>query len=263
MSIIISSGLFPPLLTVTPLGEIADHSITGPLSPLIDTSNTFAFVAKRIPPQLRSALLLTTFIYLLFAPIRILLFSSLLRRVRPPERRLMYNLLKNIIMAGKNPVSTLTNKVNMAWANGDITDVEKLELEQMIFQYRNPQTEAPELMQLYRQIRTELSTVKSELETIKSRLSTLESGSGTVTTPPETDVTVPEWVMWDGISQKYQYGAVVSHNGKYWINVLQGMQNTWEPGSAGVDERYWKEITKEQAEELISGTINVDDILKV
>lgn len=111
--------------------------------------------------------------------------------------------------------------------------------------------------------RTELATVKSEPETIKSRLSTLESGSGTVTAPPETEATVPEWVMWDGISQEYQYGAVVSHNGRYWIDVLRDMQNTWEPGSAGVDERYWKEITKEQAEELISGTINVDDILKV
>ena len=53
------------------------------------------------------------------------------------------------------------------------------------------------------------------------------------------------------------------HNDKYWINVLSGMQNTWEPEGIGVDERYWKEITNEQAEELISGTINVDDILKV
>lgn len=191
----------------------------------------------------------------------VLLFSSLLRRVRPPERRLMYNLLKNIIMAGKNPVATLTNKVNMAWANGDITDAEKLELEQMIFRYRNPLTEAPELMQLYRQIRTELATVKSELETIKSRLSTLESGSGTVTAPLETEATVPEWVMWDGISQEYQYGAVVSRNGRYWIDVLRDMQNTWEPGSVGVDERYWKEITKGQAEGIIYGTIKIDDIL--
>ena len=29
------------------------------------------------------------------------------------------------------------------------------------------------------------------------------------------------------------------------------MQNTWEPGTTGVDERYWKEITKEEAEALL------------
>lgn len=36
---------------------------------------------------------------------------------------------------------------------------------------------------------------------------------------------IPKWEAWDGISDKYQ-------------NVLEGMQNTWEPGITGVDERY-------------------------
>ena len=73
VSIIVSSGLFSPLFTVRLVGEIADHTILGAVSPLIATSDMFIFVAKRIPPQLRSELLLTTFIYLLFSPIKILL----------------------------------------------------------------------------------------------------------------------------------------------------------------------------------------------
>lgn len=32
---------------------------------------------------------------------------------------------------------------------------------------------------------------------------------------------------------------------------LAATQNTWEPGAVGVDERYWKEITKEEAEAIV------------
>ena len=73
VSIIVSSGLFSPLFTVILPEEIADHIILGAFVPLRDTSNMFVPVAKRIPPQLKLELLLATFIYLLFSPIRILL----------------------------------------------------------------------------------------------------------------------------------------------------------------------------------------------
>lgn len=75
------------------------------------------------------------------------------------------------------------------------------------------------------------------------------------------DTTVPAWEPWDGISDKYQYGAVVTYNGKYFLDVLYGMQNTWEPESPGVDERYWKEISKEQAEGILAGDITVEEVL--
>lgn len=29
------------------------------------------------------------------------------------------------------------------------------------------------------------------------------------------------------------------------------IRDTWEPGAVGVDERYWKEITKEEAEAIV------------
>lgn len=75
------------------------------------------------------------------------------------------------------------------------------------------------------------------------------------------DTTVPAWEPWDGISDKYQYGAVVTYNGKYFLDVLYGMQNTWEPESPGVDERYWKEIAKEEAEAIISESTDTNDKL--
>lgn len=122
----------------------------------------------------------------------------------------------------------------------------------MMIDYLNPASEAPELKEMYERLEARVTTLEEEVKKLKGE----EPGGG-----EEGTVTVPAWEPWDGISNKYQYGAVVTHNTKYFLDVLQGMQNTWEPESAGVDERYWKEITKEQAEGIISGDMTVDDVL--
>lgn len=96
----------------------------------------------------------------------------------------------------------------------------------------------------------QIAELKDTLSDVIDRITVLEGGEPEPEEP--TGIVIPEWEPWDGVSTDYQYGAAVTHNGKYWQNVLKGMQNTWEPGSAGVDERYWKEITKEEAESIVS-----------
>lgn len=162
----------------------------------------------------------------------------------------MYSILKSIIMSQKEPNDTLYHKINVAWANGDITDEEKIELEQLVFQYQNPQVQAPDLAKLYSRLSEKCNAMSEEIEALKASVEKLQSGTEPVE-PQEPAVLIPEWKPWDGISTDYQTGAVVAHSGKYWQNVLTGMQNTWEPGTTGVDERYWKEITKEEAEALL------------
>lgn len=76
VSIIVSSG-FASLFTVTLVEEIDDHTILGALKPLMEIRFMSKFVTKKIPPQLRLSLSLTTFTYLVFSPKIILLFSSL------------------------------------------------------------------------------------------------------------------------------------------------------------------------------------------
>lgn len=163
----------------------------------------------------------------------------------------MYSILKSIIMSQKEPNDALYHKIDVAWANGDITDEEKIELEQLVFQYQNPQVQAPDLAQLYNRLYEKYENLQALFADLKSRVVVLESGDTEPIEPQEPAVMIPEWEPWDGINNQYQYGAVVTHNGKYFIDVLQGMQNTWEPGVTGVDERYWKEITKEEAEALL------------
>lgn len=164
----------------------------------------------------------------------------------------MYSILKSIIMSQKEPNDALYHKINVAWVNGDITDEEKIELEQLVFQYQNPQVQAPDLAKLYNRLSEKCNAMSEEIEALKASVEKLQSGGTDPADPEEPQkVKIPKWEAWDGISDKYQTGAVVKHKGKYYQNVLEGMQNTWEPGTTGVDERYWKEITKEEAEALL------------
>lgn len=164
----------------------------------------------------------------------------------------MFEIIKNIIENGIFRVNDLTNKIDTLWAESKLSDDERNQLVQMMTDHLNPDSEAPELKELYERLESRVATLEEEVKKLKGK----EPGGG-----EEGTVTVPAWEQWDGISNKYKYGAVVTHNGKYFLDVLQGMQNTWEPESAGVDERYWKEITKEQAEGIISGDMTVDEVL--
>lgn len=164
----------------------------------------------------------------------------------------MYEIIKNIIENGAFRVSDLTNKIDTLWAESKLSDDERSQLVQMMVDHLNPASEAPELKEMYERLEARVATLEADVQALKGE----EPGGG-----EEGTVTVPAWEPWDGISDKYKYGAVVTHNGKYFLDVLQGMQNTWEPESAGVDERYWKEITKEQAEGIISGDMTVDEVL--
>lgn len=164
----------------------------------------------------------------------------------------MHEIIKTIIENGIFRVNDLTNKIDTLWAESKLTDEERNQLVQMMAEHLNPASEAPELKDMYERLEARVSTLEAEVQALKGE----EPGGG------EESGTVPVWEPWDGISSKYQYGAVVTHNEKYFLDVLQGMQNTWEPESVGVDERYWKEITKEQAEGILAGDMTVEEVLR-
>lgn len=164
----------------------------------------------------------------------------------------MYEIIKTIIENGIFRVNDLTNKIDTLWAESKLTDEERNQLVQMMAEHLNPASESPELKDMYERLEARVSTMEAEVQSLKGE----EPGGG------EESGTVPVWEPWDGISSKYQYGAVVTHNEKYFLDVLQGMQNTWEPESVGVDERYWKEITKEQAEGILAGDMTVEEVLR-
>ena len=160
----------------------------------------------------------------------------------------MYEIIKSVIEGGVFKLNDLSNKIDTLWVGGKLTDEERENLISLMSDHLNPATEAP---QDYELLARQIAELKETISSLSDRVTALE-GRETESEEP-TGVVIPEWEPWDGISDQYQYGAVVTHNGKYWQNVLSGQQNVWEPESVGVDERYWKEITKEEAESLISG----------
>lgn len=138
----------------------------------------------------------------------------------------MYELMKNVILSKRQSVDELTRRVNVFYAQGKLTDEEKAELDRMVFENQTVDAEKGELEALYR-------TLVEKYNALEARVRALEGGES------GAEGGYPAWKAWDGVSTDYQPGAIVTHNGKTWLNVLEGMQNVWEPGVA--DERYWQE----------------------
>ena len=144
----------------------------------------------------------------------------------------MYEMMKNVILSKKLSVNELTQRINVFYAQGTINADEKAELDDLVFANQTIDVERDTLEALYRA----LALKYADLE---ERVIALEGGTGD-SDPGADDAGYPEWKAWDGISTDYQTGAVVRHNGRLWRNVLEGLQNVWEPGV--VDSRYWIEV---------------------
>lgn len=162
----------------------------------------------------------------------------------------MYEIVKNVIMSGSFKLEDMSKKIDTLWVQGDLTEEQRTELITLMKEHLNPETEMPEALQMCR-------ALKEEVESLKERVIKLENGG--VAPEPPVGIEVPAWEPWDGISNKYQYGAVVTIDQKYYISTYQG-QNTWMPGSMGT-EGLWKEISKEDAEAVIQGTKTPEQVI--
>ena len=84
--------------------------------------------------------------------------------------------------------------------------------------------------------------MSNKIEALTLRVQELEKKLQDVDIP-EIEEGDPEekyetWAVWDGVSNKYQLGAVVEHNGVIYESTFNG-QNVWEPGTTGT-EALWK-----------------------
>lgn len=163
----------------------------------------------------------------------------------------MYTIIKNVILSGNFQLSDMQNKIDTLWAESKITDEERTELVGLMKEHLDPSTQAPEQVELYKRL-------EAKYVELEARVSKLENGGSEPLPPVET--VVSQWEPWDGISDRYQYGSVVTHNDKYYISPLQS-HNTWEPGAFGVDESIWKEISKENAEAVVNGTKTPEEVI--
>lgn len=143
----------------------------------------------------------------------------------------MYNIIKNEIKNGRK-LTEVNRLIDVAMGAGTITDKQYSELRKEANAAANHNDNQPDLRQM--------------VLDLAARVESLEEKAG-VTHEPEQDETnqtgYETWKPWDGISNKYQMGAIVYHpgTGKLWESTFAG-QNTWEPGTIGT-EALWREYT--------------------
>ncbi len=137
----------------------------------------------------------------------------------------MYNIFKSRIESGGYKLADIQHRVKKLYALGDLTDQQLDELLIMAQQYASADAERPEALAL-------IQNLANRVEALEKKQAGEDSPEGEM---PEYEV----WTPWNGISDKYQPGAIVSHNGQLWQSVHSG-QNTWEPGSVGTESLWVK-----------------------
>jgi hypothetical protein len=140
----------------------------------------------------------------------------------------MYDVIRSAIAAGGYKLADMQYKIKKLYVMGDLTETEMEQLLEMASGGVSADAERPEVMAM-------IHTLDEKISALDARVQALEGQ------PDEPDVPegeYPAWKPWDGISNDYQPGAIVTHKGKVWISTFNG-QNVWEPGTVG--EQFWKE----------------------
>lgn len=134
----------------------------------------------------------------------------------------MFDIIKSVISAGGYKLAEIQHKIKKLWIQGDLTEEQADELLILAQGGVSPDAERPEVLEMLRSLSARVDDLAAEVAALKTE---------TDTTEPDTEATEYEaWTPWDGISDKYQPGYIVTHKGELWQSVYPG-QNVWEPGT--------------------------------
>ena len=149
----------------------------------------------------------------------------------------MYDVMKKAISSGGYKLLEVQRRIKRLYALGDITEEQMDELLELANKGASADSERPELAEM-------IMSLAETVEALASRVEALESGNNGGGNDNPGDEEQPEyaaWKPWDGISDDYQYGAIVSHKDELWISVYNG-QNVWEPGVVGTEAMWQKYV---------------------
>ena len=138
---------------------------------------------------------------------------------------MIYSILKSVIESGEYRLSDMTGRIDTVWAEGKLTDAQRMELHALTQSRLTPDSEAPALA-------AQVAALTARMADMEARLTALEGGGAAEEWPA--------WEPWDGVSDRYKQGAQVTHNGYHWRSTYAG-QNVWEPGAAGT-EALWEKV---------------------
>lgn len=140
----------------------------------------------------------------------------------------MFELIKNTIKSGNYKFLELQQRISRLYAMGNLTEAELDELLGLAAEKATPDAERPELLQL-------ILSLFAKVEALTARVKVLEDGKA-ADDSGDGQGNYPAWEPWDGLSDKYQHGAIVCHKDKLWESTFPA-QNVWEPGTVG--DQFW------------------------
>ena len=147
----------------------------------------------------------------------------------------MYKIIETAILTGGYDLQAMASKIDALYAADRLTADEWQKLRKLCLDHLRPGDTRPELQQ-------QLEYLAARVTALEAQVAALEAGQ-----PGETggDADYEDWVQpIAGLTDKYQQGAIVRHNGKLWQSAYPG-QNVWEPGAVGT-EALWTEYTPEE-----------------
>ena len=163
----------------------------------------------------------------------------------------MKTILENVIKNNGMPLSKVAERIETMYLNGRIDAEERDELTELMHSKASPDNEKGDYKEMYEALAVKYNELEARVEAAEKAIAILNGEDGAGGEGSEENE-IPEWQMWDGVSGGYAYGDIVMHGGRYWVSEYEGAVNVWEPGAAGVDDRYWREITAEEAAQRMS-----------
>lgn len=147
----------------------------------------------------------------------------------------MYEIIETAILTGGYDLQAMASKIDAMYAADRLTADEWQKLRKLCLDHLKPDDTRPELQQ-------QLEYLAARVTALEAKVEALEAGQ-----PGETggETDYDEWEQpIAGLTDKYQQGAIVRHNGILWRSEYPG-QNVWEPGVIGT-EQWWVKHTPEQ-----------------
>lgn len=147
----------------------------------------------------------------------------------------MYEVLKSVISASGYKLTEIQHKIKKLFVLGDLDEAQMDELLAMASNGVSTDAERPETLAMIKSLSDRIAAVEASLKA--SEGTDDEVGNDDAGDPEQP--AHAEWKPWDGISNDYQKGTIVSHNGELWESMYDG-QNVWQPGTAGTEALWVK-----------------------
>ena len=143
-----------------------------------------------------------------------------------------YDIVETAILTGGYDLQAMATKIDTLYANDSLTEDEWQKLRKLCCDKLKPEDTRPELQAQVEYLAARVTALEAKVEALDAG----QSGD----TGGETDY--DEWEQpIAGLTDKYQQGAIVRHNGILWRSEYPG-QNVWEPGVVGT-ELWWVKYT--------------------